>query len=294
MQVGQLRSAAVLLAAVAVGASYVWLMAAHGTVWLGDAVVHENGRLTFGATLGYVEHFIRELPIDILIALCLAAIIQPLVARTPRSRHIAVITTVGAILMPVAALIVATQRTGWDLVRHDLLQSVTREGAFVWGSHWHSHWLPMVCVALVATALVRTSALTVSAWAWLGVLTVMFGVGADTFTSGRFVGHQLRELVTHIGVMAPVAMGIALTGADNATPIRWRLDRRALVALGAAVLVAIALGTLSLTHGATAEIQPGAGWSAVVATHVFEHSLDYAWVALLTTAIVSWSAPRRS
>ena len=305
MRVAHIRSAAVLLAALVMVTSYAWLAIAHGTFWLGDVVVHENGRLTLGGTVGYFEHFIREWPVDILIALGLAAIVRPVVARTAGSRRVAVLATLGALLLPIAALTIAIQRTGWELVRHDLLQSVTRDGVFVWGSHWHSHWLPMVCIALVATALTRRSLLTVSAWAWLGVLTMVFGIGTATFTSPQFVGHQLRELVTEVGVMAPFAIGTALAGVDGARRVglgglrstdyhsdeyRWRT----LVALGAAAIIALALGLLTLTLGSTNAIQPGAGWSAVIAAHVFEHSLDYAWVALLTTAAVAWGAARRS
>lgn len=292
MQVGHLRTAAAVVAAVGLGASYVWLMVAHGTVWLGDAVVHENGRLTLAGTVGYVEHFLREWPVDVMSALCVAAVVQPFARGGAQHRRIASITATGAVLMAAVAAAVAIERSGWDLVRHDLLQSVTREGAFVFGSHWHSHFLPLVCLAMVATAFARRSALTLAAWGWLAAMTAIFGLGAETFSSARFLGHQLRELVTHVGVMVPVVTALVLAGADGATRVRWRLDSGAGVALGGAAVVALALATLSVTHGSTGHMQPGAGWSAVVAGHVFEHSLDYAWVALLTTTLVFWRTLR--
>jgi hypothetical protein len=52
--------AGLLMALVVLGAAYVGLVVQHGSLWLGDAIVHESGRYSFAGTVFYFEHFVHH------------------------------------------------------------------------------------------------------------------------------------------------------------------------------------------------------------------------------------------
>ena len=116
--------------------------------------------------------------------------------------------------------------------------------------------------------------------------TLVFGVSAEPFRDPRFLGHQLRELVTHTLVTLPLALGtcFALARRIRTCPRRTRArrcthgrstQRRSLPSrAGAFVLIASVL-LKAQTYGQTTSL------AALLFPHFFEHSLGYAFTSAL-------------
>jgi hypothetical protein len=64
-------------------ASYLWLANDHGTLLLWNVIVHESGRYTFGQTVLYFSHFLREVPTAMAYALFLLGISGAVARRRP-------------------------------------------------------------------------------------------------------------------------------------------------------------------------------------------------------------------
>ena len=57
---------------VIVALAYAWLAKVHGRPRLWNIVVHEGGHYTLGQTVLFVRHHLREVPVDLVMALSLA------------------------------------------------------------------------------------------------------------------------------------------------------------------------------------------------------------------------------
>ena len=283
-----------------VSLAYAWLAFAHGTPWLWNVVVHEGGHYTFGQTLFFVRHFLREIPVDVAMALSLAAAIR--VASpdpVPLPRHW---FAWGAVLMVVVSIAVAATQEGWWEAARDLFQYRTRDDDTRYGSHWRFHLLSTIWFCSAAPLLAGVSSgargvtratgegrrLMIAAWLWVLALTLVFGVGREPFTSGRYIGHQAREILTHGLITLPLVFaGGVLVGRirppEQAPGTHPSLQALAWVSvLGIPVFLSVAFGGTSLEDTA----QLGSGLAGVVAGHVFEHVLDYVLVIAMTVAIV--------
>lgn len=280
--------------------SYVWLAIAHGTPWLWNVVVHESGEYTLGRTILFARHFLREIPVDVVMALALAAavrIVTPDPLPVPR-RWPAVI----AILMIAVALGASAAEEGWREAFRDLLQFRTRDTDARYGSHWRFHLLSTIwffsaapLLAGVSTGVPGVPSASASAarlmrtgWIIIALLTVGFGVSAEPFTSNRYIGHQAREILTHGSITLPFVLAACVKVAGGIPPARnGQMAGRPVQAfhwaatLGIPVFLVTAFGGGGLEGSAQME----SGLAGVVAAHVFEHVLDYAFVLAMTLTI---------
>ena len=285
---------------VLVALSYAWLAVEHGTPWLWNVVVHEGGEYTLGGTVLYVRHFLREIPVDVAMALSLAAAIRMAVDEPPAVRRQWFVA--GAIVLAVVAFAMAAAEEGRREAFRDLLQFRTRDDDVSYGSHWHFHLLSTIwfCTAapLLAGITVGAQGLTApgsesrrlltAAWMWFGALTLAFGPGLDTFTSQRYIGHQAREILTHGLITLPLVFACGVLAGRVRTP---RMEFRATVprvlawvtVIGIPVFLAIAFSRSTLESSAQLE----SGVAGVVAAHVFEHALDFVLVLVMTLALVA-------
>jgi len=293
-------------AALVVGA-YAWLAIAHGTAWLWQVVVHENGRYTLGETVLYVRHVARELPVDIAMGLfCAAALAAAEPGRSARRR----VPGMAALLVVVVAGLVvagAAAQEGWGEALRDLFQYRTRDDTAAYGSHWSFHLLSTIwfgaaapLAAGIAAGLGGTGGwpdrrrwLLPAAWGWVALLSLIFGVQAAAFTDARFIGHQAREILTHGTITLPLALAVvrcATTTREAATAAR-RAPTAAqvgawLAAAGIPVFLVLAFHGRSLQGTA----QLNTGMSGLVAAHVFEHALDY--IITAAAALAAFGAGR--
>lgn len=264
--------------------------------------VHEDGVRTLLDTLLYYEHATRELPIDLLLGVAVGgSAYAAFPAQTENRRRT---MAVGVALLTVVAVILvgAAIQTGAKSVLENLLQNHTRPGApLVWGSHWRYHLLerfPLIVVNLGVAALAaaglgsargRTGQVgrrvVYAVIAIYLVLTAIFTRSlADLrlpFLDPQYLGHEAREIMTHVIVTLPVAWGGCLLlrpdrGVGAVAPLGvW--GRSLLSALpwlaftGAAWIYALiaALGADAASHGQTTD------WTILVFPHFFEHGFTY-------------------
>ena len=313
-----LRSRAVLwgIPAVAVVGAYLWLAWDHQTAWLWGVTVHESGAYTFGQTVLYFRHFLRELPVDVAYALFLVAAAAPFAAGRGaggggpggETRRPWLATLLAGGLVAVAAT-AAVRDAGLGSALLDVGQFRTRDDLVAYGSHWRFHWLSTLWFGLAVAVLAgpvlgaARSACGRTAWrvAWGYVVcsTLVLGVSSEIFTDIRYVGHQAREIATHGTVTLWAGFAVLRGQAGSSSGAESReiasgggggYGRRHLVA-GALVVSIPAYLAVVMLHGDVMEVaQSDQGLSAMVAGHLFEHSLDFALVGVLTAVGYGWIA----
>ncbi len=315
---GRLLTAMALIVLAVAYAAMSW---EHGTLWLWQVVVHEDGRRTFAQTLFYFEHATRELPLDLLLGLAVgagaaAALGRAADAGEAESGQRRPLGLLFALLACILLMIGATAwQLGADAVGDNLLQYHTRAGApLVWGAHWRYHLLergPLILLALgLSSALValRRSKpeprAEIAGWTVLAMflgLTALFtpdlAALAEPFTDPRFLGHQIRESFTHGLVTLPLALGLVLArwrggaefGVRQAPRLAWSLGAVGL-ALGLIAYVLVA----AIAADAAAQGQ-SESLTTLLAPHFFEHGFTYL-VTPLTAVLVfeamrAWTVP---
>jgi hypothetical protein len=287
--------------ALVVGA-YVWLAVAHATPWLWNVVVHESGHYTLGGTVLFFRHHLREIPVDVVMALALATAVATTAPEVPRRpARWAAISAV--LLVTLTFAISAMEEGAWEAVR-DLLQFRTRDDDVRYGSHWRFHLLSTIWFACAAQVLAAVStgsvrilraegsarSLALASWAVMLVLTLAFGMTSEPFTSARYLGHQAREIMTHGAITLPLVFALGVRRSGVASHSRPAGVFVTILAWLAVVLIPLFLTIAFSRTGLEETAQLSEGLSGVVAAHVFEHALDYILVALLTMAMIGGRA----
>ena len=297
--------------------SYAWLALDRRQALLWHVVVHEGGKYTLAETIVYYRHFLRELPIDLSMAIFLLAGYGT--TRSPPSfgvmvRRRALALTATGLATTVLLVGLSTRQVaselGWEEVLRELLQYRTRDDLAGYGSHWHFHWLStvwfgaasVICAPLVARLLrPRAEALAggrdarfllSSAWLYVVALTIIFGLSPESFVSPRYTGHQAREILTHGTVTLLLGFGVLHAsgawlssgefGEKRETPRFPRVVLQVCVPLF--LLIPVFLAVAALSQDVMTVGQSGTGLAPTVAGHFFEHPLDYGFVSLVLIA----------
>ncbi len=322
------------LPATIVGFAYLCLAIEHGTLWLFPVVVHENGRYSLTETVFYFRHFLREIPIDIIYGLSSvgamrtygpAAVLAEPGARSPWP------PVVCAAVILAIAWIGSAREWGHRVAFDDLMQRSTRDDLSDYGSHWRFHLLSSAAYLGCAVGLsslagrilqgrapaprpVERTRWMVGTLAAMAALTLMFRPTLEPLTDPRYLGHQLREAVTQIGLMLPLALGAILAqtrpsaalaaaapsrhilAGDRPGPASAREHRRVPREIAAwqlsGLLIVAFLAIATTMTGAVSSTSPGVPLSSLVCAHVFEHLLDYVFVALLSIGLTRAAAER--
>lgn len=298
-----------------IGGAYAWLAVDHHTPALWNVVVHESGVYSLRDTVFYFSHFLREIPIDIVMGLFLAAGFRDALGVDERARPrraLAVACGLAAAAIAAWAFVAASSEHGAASARLDLFQYRTRDDTSAYGSHWHYHlastlWFgiaaPLAAAAIAAIAGRGPQrhrdgrALMFTAWGLFVALCVVFGISALAFTSVRYTGHQARELVTHAPITLPLVFAaLALTAgtarasrADRRVAALFRVFGASPVRTLLVVAVPVLLAVTTMRGDVMTEGQSEGGLAAMVAAHVFEHTLDYVFTVLIALAATVWS-----
>lgn len=291
---------------VVLAVAWTWLALEHGSVRLWDVVVHESGRYTLKETVLYFQHFLREVPTLLTVALfAIAAYGAPAVPHSHRRRALrrGPVLSLGFLLaaaMLAFAFWFVAQKHGSASAWRNLMQYHTRDDLVSYGSHWRFHWLSTLWLGLAASLSARAAArwlgaplpsdtpagrvISAVAWGWFFGLSLVFVPTHEPFLDPRYIGHQAREILTHSLVTLPLALGLLALclRAHGCSPTRVSSRVPISVPCVAAVFVIpIYLGLATVLGGALAHGQTSGGLAAMVAAHFFEHLLDYVFVALL-------------
>lgn len=297
--------------------SYLWLALEHHTLLLWNVIVHESGRYDLGATIFYHSHFLREIFVDIGMALFLlagfAGVVGSAASRSVSDRRPRWWIVGGAVALVLTgwAFVTVTRRQGLDSSLLDLLQYRTRDDLVAYGSHWHVHLLGLVwfgAASLLLAGLLsrlrgvvppRRNWRAAIAWAYLFGLTIVFGAPREVFLDVRYTGHAAREIMTHGPVTLLLGFGLltlirrpevasgaeASMGEASKTWSMW-------VWLALTVLVPAYVTIVTLSGDWMGAGQSDLGLAAMVGAHFFEHVMDYLLVVSLVLAGSALDPPR--
>jgi hypothetical protein len=297
-----------------------------GTPWPWNRVVHEDGQHTFLETIFYFEHATRELLLDAVLALAVAGAVRHFYppsrasgdANLARMRVWLAVWTLAALALILGGTAYvnafgryyAAEARG-QAILDNLAQYPTRPGApFVWGAHWRYHLIERFaeialafCVAGVlwlrdGRPAVRDgrsgASLYASALVVFAAATMIFGLSAQPFRDPTYLGHQLRELVTHTLVTLPLAMGTCFVLARRfSVPLANTRSNLHAWPIYAAGIVGIACGAFVLIASVLLKAQMYGQKKALAELlfpHFFEHSLGYVFVSALAGFLYLWPA----
>ena len=300
-----------------------------GTPWPWNRVVHEDGQHTFLETIFYFEHATRELVLDAVLALAVAGAVRYFYppskanadAKAARVRIWFALSTCavlalilgGTAYMNAFGRYYAVEARGQTIL-DNLAQYPTRPGApFVWGAHWRYHLIERFAEIALAFCIAGLlwirdgrpqirdghgpTSLYAAALAMFVAATLVFGLSAQPFHDPTYLGHQLRELVTHTLVTLPLALGTCFVLArryavrESGTRSRlhvWPIYAAGVLGVGCGAFVLIA----SLLLKAQMYGQKR-GLAELLFPHFFEHSLGYAFVCALAGLLYLWPLRKR-
>jgi hypothetical protein len=286
------RGVLISTAAVAIGLSYLWLAWDRGTGWVWSAIVHEDGRRTLAGTVWFPRHFLREIPVAVFYLLAIRVSFGRDGSRgVAAARPGAVWYVTAAVALLSIAAVSVVRADGLAVAWADVTQFYARDGVGARGAHWGAHYLSNLGF-LAAAWIAATPWRARHAPTWPALL--LAGLGAATWWTmaspvdavfgARAAAHQGRELLTHGLVTLPLALAVSTR---RALPIRTALaawsPRRMAAPAVFLVVVAVVVSTITFAGGALAAVP--APWSARLAAHVFEHTLD---LALVVTVCAAW------
>jgi len=301
--------------AVVLVTAYLGICVLAGTAWPWPVVVHEDGIRTLFGTVFYVEHATRELLPDATLALAAAgAVLCFFPPADPRARGRARVVLGVVALGTLAVIVGGTAATdGWQTVKDNLSQLHTREGAPVeFGAHWRYHLIELFALILLAFSVAgvvwigrgRPDRPTSGAGLrlWLGslvlftVATWFFGWNRLPFEDPAYLGHQLRELLTHGLVTLPLALGACLTrsresffsarGAEKKDSRQGSSDPvfAGIFAIGAAAVLCGGFLMVAASKAGAQSAGQTEGLAALLFPHFAEHFLGY----LLVPCLAAW------
>jgi len=297
--------------------AYVGICVRVGSFWPWNEVVHEDGQRTLISTVLYFEHATRELPLDILLGLVIGGSVLFVVPpnenwTVPKwgGQRVTGFALVTALVVAIILMGTAFEG-GLSVVLANFLQYHTRPGvALVWGSHWHYHLLSRLGLILISVGLAgllrringgrgggrerKGLGVVIATITLFFALTVLFSISLSSVLLSVFdpvfLGHQARELFTHVLVTVPAAWGFCLLLSRNVEitsleeglrSYSWPMTASAGV-IGALLGVYVCAGALmtdAASYGQTSDV------TMLVFPHFFEHSFTYA-VVLSVAALV--------
>ena len=306
----------------ALGASYAYLAILHGTLNLLPVVVHESGDYTLLQTILYVRHFMREAIVCVTTSLACAAAFwlylpeATLGLQENARRRWALICYGVASCVFTASFMASLVQQGLAGTLLDLFQYRTRDTFSEFGSHWQYHLLHVVFIAAATVFLAGflrfleegretgrgaiiagRSGPLVASLIFIVLLTLTFDPSTRPFSNALFLAHAGREIATHSVLSVPLLFGVLLV-LEQATVTRIFGEpasanavatARGLAALFGSALVACATAGYILIQLASENVlgyaQKQSSYWDLLASHSFEHSLDYVFMAFLTAAI---------
>jgi hypothetical protein len=318
LKVATIERALFVVPALVLVIAFIAVCVQAGTPWPWNRIVHEDGHRTLLQTIFYFEHATRELLLDVVLAIGIAGAARyfdPIqrdvdvgALRQARRR-----TGFFALVMLVAIVGGTAWTEGMRAILDNLAQYHTREtGPLVWGAHWRYHFIERIADFALAFALAGALwiaagrraprdegpdvSLIAAGIALFSAATLVFVPTSEPFRDPTFVGHQLRELLTHSLVTVPLALGTCLLLARRFAPVVRPAARSAhsAAAVYAAAALAVMCGTYLLVASVLLESRAygqKTGLAELLFPHFFEHSLGYLLVAAIAGFL--YLLPRR-
>lgn len=311
--------------------AYVYLAVWHGKPWLLTTLIHENGRLTLAESLLYYDHFLACVPMIFFFTLCAAGGFAlgapPLAGVIPaRARSVAL-----NVLLPIPLFLgiifaASVLKAGMQRTLDYSLQWIERDGVLSPGGSWNQLQLSNLPIALgtiaAAFALGRSwsaahdqsargmtragLAFVIGAFTFAGGLSLLWWPGGEAFLNPRWLAHSIREQATYPLTAIPIALASILAAhaylarrPTRSAVVHLRLPLLSLVLLGLGIAVLVGqLLVLRRTDVLAIAQKPafapeGLSVGYLLASHVFEHFLDFVFIVPLSVglyALLVWLA----
>lgn len=296
--------------------SLLLIMQKLGTPAIWGLAAHEDGVRTFGDTVLYFEHAVRELPLDIILGVATGGALAyalPLQTqkKAPRSLALALLVVIGVMVAG------AVGDVGFKAVFDNFLQNHTRPGApLEWGAHWRYHLLASLSLVLLtfggggvlrwlagaggATEGARGEKIIAACLAVFALGTLVFAHSLqgmmEPFADPIFIGHEARELFTHVLATLPIAWGAGILTAREVLPSAPAVERlqgkaRWIGAIAGGVVTGLYLCGLAVTLDSASSGQAD-DIVMLIAPHFYEHAQTYVVVTLVALIVHRLAAPR--
>ncbi|NIM96451.1 MAG: hypothetical protein GTO18_22350 [Anaerolineales bacterium] len=272
--------------------SYLYLSRYYKKWNLMNVKVHETGNYTLLQTIFYFNHFLREIVIDTLYVLCIFWVCTVVLldnSLMARGDHFSIFlfAFVGFMLIVVVGSI---NKVGLRATLYDFLQFRELDTVVSFGSHWQMHFLSTLTMLLLI--IIPATFFEIQSWTLIlfvfmmfGLLSVVFRTGVRAVSDPRWVLHGGREIVTYILIaalpfLAPLATQVDI-GQIQSTFLTVFLGSVLFVIFGYFLLVFAKSDIRGLAQG-------DFNSAYLIASHFFEHVLDYVYMFLLLGLLISW------
>lgn len=291
--------------------SYSYLAYELGTPFFFNAHIHESGTYTWLETVFYFDHFVREIPVSVLTAGMVAIsfyLFSPLPLHDCRRMvSIRKFTVPFLLLFLIVVIAGALLKNGFYSFFLDFFQYRTRDNLVSYGSHWHYHLLHIEFIFLASLAVsfiyrglthmysptMNKSGITflVVVQTCMILFTLIFIPDIKPFTDTRYLAHQFREIVTHASVTMPFAFAFLMACehqsclASYVSPDASAFNKIGVLLFFVAMVIPLYILIQLSGRNIMAEAQTKSNYFNLMASHYFEHSLDYVFVTVLTVTI---------
>jgi hypothetical protein len=184
----------------------------------------------------------------------------------------------------------------------DLLQYRTTDRLILYGSHWHSHLLHLAFIPPAAAGFMflyraftdaADPKMNLRAQAALGIwlalfllISLVFLTPFTPFRNTRQLAHQFREIVTHATVTLPLAFAVLIffegktvkKSSLSSSPFLKKGVLSFILSFSVPLFILVQLRGRDILGAA----QKKTGFGDLLASHYFEHSLDYFFVPVLS------------
>ena len=294
--------------------AYGAIAAYTGNWWPWFETVHESGDRTLIGTVFYFQHAARELPLDVLLGIAIGgSALWAFPGSGAVNRRRQGVFAVGIVFV-ISIIVVGTLRSGGPVLLWDnLLQMHTRPGeALQFGSHWRYHFLSRLMLIMVSFGLAGLVVLGLQGRQGTGgktgqmvfigtlvvffILSLVFNPDFDPFLNAAFLGHQVREVFTHMLVTVPLGWWVCLglsrgnrrESEKGTVPVGWPLAAGAGGFLAGLYLLIGALCTSAASMGQTDSMV------LLIGPHFFEHFFSYLVVPLVAGLVYELAAPLKN
>ncbi len=200
--------------------SYIHLAIFQKQIFLFNTVIHENGRLTLLGSLFYFEHFLGQIPQNIVLSFFLAGLLNHIYIPTKtRLQNTSQELKLGKYLLSIALLLfvlaigVSWIREGYEMMVKILFQYKENDKIYGYGGNWNLSFssnftalfmIVSLCYFLYPSkenSLAEIDPFTIRFFAFGAGLLFLFAalweVNLHTFIKPRYILHNVREIVTN-------------------------------------------------------------------------------------------------
>lgn len=287
--------------------SWLWICINNGSICPLNKIVHEDGKRTLFDTIFYFEHALRELPVDLILAVTIAGAVSSFYSGHSthftsiysKNKRLLWLLGVFTFLIIIILPIMTGLQQGSKVLIENIFQMPTRDGdPLVWGAHWRYHFLSRGCLLVLSFFVVGFYSYWVRSvtkvpirqenfyfyYVTIGIfvlLSIIFGINKEPFLNAQYIGHQGRELFTHTLVTLPLSIGFCLFVADKNSLVdvdkstKFYVSKFPFITGGLSIAIALYLVISVVVTDATDYSQGRGDLGTLIVPHFFEHSFTY-------------------